>query len=230
MPVAITASASLLRRGDPQAPVVEEGAGAALGDIEFVDDRIVDDAGDDLALALERQRDGEDRDAVEEIGGAVERIDDPAVGLVAAGDLAAFLGEEAVAGPRLGSSAISISSARWSAAETKSPGPFSETCRFSTSPKSRARPRPALSTALTMTLSRAVRAMHHSDQARLGAGGRALADHTSHGASSRDGALSQSPAIAGLRWRRRCLALLVGEAARRTRRASRRTCRRRCAR
>ena len=42
------------------------------------------------------------RDAVQEIGGAVERIDDPAVGLVGAGVRAAFLAEEAVIGPRLG--------------------------------------------------------------------------------------------------------------------------------
>ena len=54
------------------------------------------------ALALERDRDGELRNAVQEIGGAVERIDDPGVGLVGALALAAFLAEKAVAGPRLG--------------------------------------------------------------------------------------------------------------------------------
>ena len=42
------------------------------------------------------------RDAVQEIGGAVERIDDPAVGLVGAGVRAAFLAEKAVIRPRLG--------------------------------------------------------------------------------------------------------------------------------
>ena len=42
------------------------------------------------------------RDAVQEIGGAVERIDDPAVGLVGALAEAAFLAEKAVAGTRLG--------------------------------------------------------------------------------------------------------------------------------
>ena len=42
------------------------------------------------------------RDAVQEVGGAVERIDDPAVALIAAGVGAAFLAEEAVVGPRLG--------------------------------------------------------------------------------------------------------------------------------
>src|SRR5256714_14178612 len=48
-----------------------------------------------------------------------------------------------------------MSSARWSAAETKFAGPFSETCRFATSPKSRFRLRPALRAAAIITLSRA---------------------------------------------------------------------------
>ena len=38
---------------------------------------------------------------MQEVGGAVERIDDPAMGLVVADDLAALLHQEAVAGPRL---------------------------------------------------------------------------------------------------------------------------------
>ena len=42
------------------------------------------------------------RNAVQEIGGAVERIDDPAVALVGARARAAFLAEEAVIRPRLG--------------------------------------------------------------------------------------------------------------------------------
>ena len=42
------------------------------------------------------------RNAVQEIGGAVERIDDPAMGLVGAVARAAFLAEKAVARPRLG--------------------------------------------------------------------------------------------------------------------------------
>ena len=53
-------------------------------------------------FALERDGDREMRNAVQEIGGAVERIDDPAMGLVGAGASAAFLAEEAVFGPRLG--------------------------------------------------------------------------------------------------------------------------------
>ena len=72
-------------RRDAQPPVVDEGAGALLGPEHLVADRLVDHAGDDLAVALERDRDGEERQAVQEIGGAVERIDDPAMAPVAAG-------------------------------------------------------------------------------------------------------------------------------------------------
>ena len=119
-------------------------------------DRIVDQAGDDRALALEPDRDGELRDAVQEIGGAVERIDDPAVGLVGAVARAAFLAEKAVArAAPWSSSAYSVSSARRSAAVTKLAGPLSETCRFSTSPKSRLSARAALRAAAIITLRRA---------------------------------------------------------------------------
>jgi hypothetical protein len=64
------------------------------------------DAGDDLALALEADGDGPMRDAVQEVGGAVERIDDPAVRAVDADDLAALFHEEAVTGARLGQLAV----------------------------------------------------------------------------------------------------------------------------
>ena len=91
-----------LPRGDADAPVVEEGALAALGHEQLVVCRIVDEAGDDRAVAFERDRDGEMRDAVQEIGGAVERIDDPAMRPVGAHMGAAFLAEKAVIRPRLG--------------------------------------------------------------------------------------------------------------------------------
>src|ERR1700692_3696373 len=52
-------------------------------------------------------------------------------------------------------SVYSISSARLSAMVTKLAGPFSETWRFSISPRSRLRLRPARRAALTMTLIRA---------------------------------------------------------------------------
>ena len=88
--------------GDAQPLVVEERALAALGDVELVIGGIVDHAGDDGALALQADRDRELRDAVQEVGGAVERIDDPGVALVGAFAAAAFLADEAVARPRLG--------------------------------------------------------------------------------------------------------------------------------
>ena len=88
--------------GDAQPLVVEERALAALGDVELVIGGIVDHAGDDDAVALQADRDRELRNAVQEVGGAVEGIDDPGVALVGAFARAAFLADEAVAGPRLG--------------------------------------------------------------------------------------------------------------------------------
>ena len=113
-----------LAAGDADALVVEEGAFALLGDEQFVDRRIVDQAGDDRAFALERDRDGELRNAVQEIGGAVERIDDPGMALVGAFAAAAFLAEEAVAGPRLGEFGIQRLLRRGGRRRTRnSPGP-----------------------------------------------------------------------------------------------------------
>src|SRR6185437_12270812 len=90
-----------LRAGsDPDALLVQERTFAALGEKRVVVGRIVDEAGDDRAFALERNRNGEVRNAVQEIGGAVERIDDPCVRSVGAFAAAAFLAEKAVAGAR----------------------------------------------------------------------------------------------------------------------------------
>ena len=94
------AFAKLAPAGDAQPLVVEECALAALGDVEFLVGGIVDHPGDDRALARQPDRDRELRDAVQEIGGAVERIDDPGVGLVGALAVAAFLADEAVARAR----------------------------------------------------------------------------------------------------------------------------------
>ena len=91
----MTQSASSVLRRDADAPVVEEGAFAALGGEGLVAGRIVDQASHQLAVAFERDGDGEERDAVQEIGGAVERIDDEAVGAVGAFHLAALLEQEA---------------------------------------------------------------------------------------------------------------------------------------
>ncbi|MNS96045.1 hypothetical protein D3C72_1303270 [compost metagenome] len=52
-------------------------------------------------LALQAHRDGEVGHGVHEVGGAVDRVDDPGVRLVGAFDQTAFLAEEAVAGARL---------------------------------------------------------------------------------------------------------------------------------
>src|SRR5579862_266821 len=86
----------LAAAGDAQALVVEERALAALGDIELVIGGVVDHAGDDGVLAQQADRDRELRDAVQEVGGAVEWIDDPGVTLVGALAAAAFLAKEAV--------------------------------------------------------------------------------------------------------------------------------------
>src|SRR5690349_14721016 len=88
--------------GDAQALVVEERALAALGDIELVIGGIVNHARDDGVFAPQADRNRELRDAVQEVGGAVQGIDDPGVGLVGALARAAFLADEAIARPRLG--------------------------------------------------------------------------------------------------------------------------------
>ena len=89
--------------GDPEAAaVVEIGALAPLSGEGLLIGRIEDQPGHELVVALECDRDGEDRDAVQEVGGAVERIDDPAMGAVGAFDLAALLHQEAIARPCAG--------------------------------------------------------------------------------------------------------------------------------
>src|SRR6202035_4946953 len=87
---------------DTDALIVEEVALAALGGIEFVIGGIVDHAGNDGSFALKPDRDRKLRNAVQEVGGAVERIDDPGVGLVVARARAAFFTDKAVTGARLG--------------------------------------------------------------------------------------------------------------------------------
>src|SRR4051794_38490358 len=87
-------------RRDPDAAVVQKGALAMLGGEELVAGGVVDQAGDDLALALQRDRDREVRNSVQEVGGAVEGVDDPGIGLVGALVQAALLAEKAIAGAR----------------------------------------------------------------------------------------------------------------------------------
>ena len=81
--------------------IVEKRALPLLGDEHLINRRIVDQAGDHGAVALERHRNCEVRDAVQEIGGAIERIDDPRMALVAAFATATFFTEKTVARPCL---------------------------------------------------------------------------------------------------------------------------------
>src|SRR5262249_50098012 len=88
--------AELAPRGNAQPPIVDIGADAFLGPKELVAQRLVDEAGDDLAVALERDRDAPMRNAVEGIGCAVERVDQPAVMRGAARLRSGLFEEEAV--------------------------------------------------------------------------------------------------------------------------------------
>jgi hypothetical protein len=91
-----------LPRRDTDALVIEKRALAAFGNKHLVVGGVVDEAGNDRARAFERDGDGEMRNAVQEIGRAVERIDDPAMRLVGALARAAFLTQKAVIRSRLG--------------------------------------------------------------------------------------------------------------------------------
>jgi hypothetical protein len=83
---------------DAQALVVEEGAAPLRREEEVVSRRVVDDRLLDLVAKGEADRDRVRRQAVDEIGRAVERVDDPDVLAVArAARAARLLGEDAVA-------------------------------------------------------------------------------------------------------------------------------------
>src|SRR5262245_46229701 len=82
--------------GNAQASVVDEGSLAPFRRIKLVKDGIVDEAADDLALALQSDGDRKERNAVQEIGGTVEWVDDPAVRPVRTRNQAALLHQEAV--------------------------------------------------------------------------------------------------------------------------------------
>jgi hypothetical protein len=71
---------------------------AAFGVKQFVGDRVIDNASCQLAIALEGDRNGEMRDAVHEVGGAVERVNDPRMRFIRAFNHATFFENEAVAG------------------------------------------------------------------------------------------------------------------------------------
>jgi hypothetical protein len=118
------------------------------------------------------------RDAVQEVMRAVERIDVPAVGLVRAFDNTTFFQNETVA---FSSISRRISSERWSAFETKSPGPLRSTCSCSTSPKSRFSVREAFNTASVITVISGERIMCRLSLGRLSLGGLSSASVTAQG-------------------------------------------------
>src|SRR4051794_11585444 len=85
---------------NPKAGVLEPRAPALFSPIAVVGQRLVDEALGDLGAAaglllLDRDRDREVRDAVEEVRGAVQGIDDPARLVRVALDRAALLEQHA---------------------------------------------------------------------------------------------------------------------------------------
>ena len=108
MPVAISASArsrraeTRRRRSWSQAPLPFLGPEALVGQRLIDERRVISPQPLPVGFgSCDRDRDREMRDAVEEVGGAVERIDDPArLGRIAL-DLAAFLEQQAPVGPRV---------------------------------------------------------------------------------------------------------------------------------
>jgi len=90
--------------GNAYAGVVTEGAGAPLRREEEVAQRLVDHAGDHLLAVAQADRDRPEREVLQVVRGAVERIDDPGTlaGAVGRGVHAGFLAEDAVSrGPLL---------------------------------------------------------------------------------------------------------------------------------
>jgi hypothetical protein len=70
---------------------------------------------------------------MEEVGGAIQRVDDPARLAGIAGDLASLFADDAPVGPGILELVKMVCSARLSAIDTKSAGPFFDTCSCSTS-------------------------------------------------------------------------------------------------
>ena len=88
--------------GDAHPPVVEKRAAALGAGKELVLDRVIHDGMRDLPAIPHSYRHAKLRKAVDEVGGAVERVDDPGVLVFrAARVLARFLGEDRVVGVRL---------------------------------------------------------------------------------------------------------------------------------
>ncbi len=92
--------------GDAQPAVIHVRAGALFGPKQLVADGLVDNAGDEFAFSLERDRYGEVRNAVQEVGRSVERIDDPTIVGIVTCDRTALFEQEPVAGPRRGEGGV----------------------------------------------------------------------------------------------------------------------------
>ena len=152
MPIRQSRRCCAARHADP--PVVEKGAAAPRSGEEIVADRVEDHALRDHALVRERDRHAVLREAVQEVGRAVEWIDDPQVlGVGVAAAAGAFLGEDRVL--RIEEwivSTIAASAAR-STSLTKSFGPLAVTVRRSRSRAPRVMTLPARRAALTAVVS-----------------------------------------------------------------------------
>ena len=90
--------------GDANPPVVQVRSRAAFGGEHLLPDGIVNHPGDDLAGLFQPERHVEHREAVGEIGGAVQRVDKPAV-FRGALVTAALFGHDAVRG-KVGAQAL----------------------------------------------------------------------------------------------------------------------------
>jgi hypothetical protein len=89
-----------LASGDPQALVIVEGPTASLSPIEVIGDWIIDNASNQAPFPFQRNRDRQMRNGVDEIGRAIDGVDNPAIGLVGAFDHAALFTQKAIAGAR----------------------------------------------------------------------------------------------------------------------------------
>src|SRR3954468_24878130 len=90
-------------RRDSKAGVLEPSAPALFGPVAIVSQRLIDEPLGDLGasaglLLLDRDGDREMGDAVKEVGGPIERVDDPARLFGVALDRAAFLKQHAPVG------------------------------------------------------------------------------------------------------------------------------------
>ena len=87
-------SVQVFTLGDAQAAIIEVGAAAAAGGEELVMHRVIHDGVLQAIEMADANGDAELRHAVDEVGGAIEGVDDPLEVLI--GNAATFFGEDAV--------------------------------------------------------------------------------------------------------------------------------------